>query len=271
MTTWTCLAPKTAVAATIPAVLLLFLFYFLLDKDPIGEPERTEHKGASYTALDEGFRPESHKGPSCAEQFAVAREIYPIIAFLFVVYFAEYLANEAVVTTVAFKNSSFSPRDHYQYYILSYQLGKFLGRSHILIALCTCPRVLPYIRVRRTWILAVVEMAHLLFFLFQSWYRFVPHVAIIIIFCATEGFTAGSMYVNSAHAVADMIHDIKRREFGMGLTTVGNSAGQLAAGLMGLYVEPYLKKHCLDNLHLGPECLTRFTHTHGWTKNIKCS
>ena len=207
---------------------------------------------------------------SWREKFAIAREIFPCITFLYVAYYSGYLANQGVITTLGFDNSPFSPRDHYQYYTLSYQFGKFLGRSHILITSCTFPSLLRYISVQKTWILAMVELAHLLFFVFCSWYRFVPHVAIIIIICGTGGFTEGSVFVNTARVVSEMFHDTSQREFGMGLVTVGSSGGVLSAGLMGMYVEPHLKKHCLDDLGLGLNCLTRYTSRQSWTYNSKC-
>lgn len=205
------------------------------------------------------------------EKFSVAKQILPYITYLFLTYFAEYLSNHAVITTLAFSNVSFSPRDHYQYYIVCYQVGKFLGRSHIFFLTCTCSKVIPYVRVKKTWILAVIEIAHLLFFVFASWFRFVPHVSVILILCVTEGFVAGSMYVNSAYTVSEVISEPKQREFALGLLTIGNGLGKLTAGFLGLHVEPQLKKHCVYDLELRDQCITRYPQKSGWTTDKHCS
>ena len=108
------------------------------------------------------------------------------------------------------------------------------------------------------------------FFLFSSWFRFVPHVSIILILCATEGFTAGSMYINSAFTVSEIVSETKHREFALALLTIGNGFGKLAAGVLGLHVEPRLKSHCLIDLQFQNECMTRYQLESGWTENIRC-
>ena len=236
------------------------------------------HGGGGYeklplsenTSSDEQNATPEH-GLTWEEKFSVTKQILPYITFLFLTYFAEYLSNHSVITTLAFSNSSFSPRDHYQYYIVCYQVGKFLGRSHIFLLSCTCSKVVPYVRVKKTWIFALIEMAHLMFFTFASWFRFVPHVSIVLILCVTEGFVAGSMYVNSAHTVSEVVSDPKQREFALGLLTIGNGIGKLTAGLVGLHLEPQLKIHCVYDLELQDQCITRYSTESGWETNMRCS
>jgi len=127
------------------------------------------------------------------------------------------------------------------------------------------------VRVKKTWILALIEIGHLLFFVFASWFRFAPHVSIIIMLCITEGFVAGSIYVNSAHTVSEVISEPKQREFALGLLTIGNGLGKLSAGFLGLYVEPQLKKHCVYDLELRDQCITRYPQKSGWTTDTHCS
>lgn len=248
--------------------------YSILEKKDFGAKE-TDSGSTKYEKLpsseNDFDEPASFEnGLAWKEKFSVAKQILPYIIYLFLTYFAEYLSNQAIVTTLAFSNASFSPRDHYQYYIVSYQLGKFLGRSHIFILSCTCSKVIPYVRVKKTWILALVEIGHLLFFLFASWFRFVPHVSVILILCVTEGFIAGSMYVNSAYTVSEVVSEPKQREFALGLLTIGNGLGKLTAGFLGLHVEPRLKKHCVYDLELRDQCITRYPKELGWTSNKHC-
>lgn len=275
LTTWACLPPRTAMSTTIPWPFLVLLMYSILEKKDLDVKEK-DGEGAKYEKLPSSENdsdepdPTFQNGLTWKEKFSVAKQILPYITFLFLTYFAEYLSNQAIITTLAFSNASFSPRDHYQYYIICYQLGKFLGRSHIFLLSCTCSKVIPYVRVKKTWILALIEICHLVFFLFASWFRFVPHVSVILILCVTEGFIAGSMYVNSAYTVSEVISKPKEREFALGLLTIGNGLGKLTAGFLGLHVEPQLKKHCVYDLELRDQCITRYPQQSGWTSNKHC-
>ena len=264
LTTWSCLPPRSTIMTTIPWPFLLLLFYALLDKEPIGKKEiipfSEDHPPVEDDTTTFSFR----------DRLNVAKDIFPYITFLFITYFSEYLSNHAVITTLAFPNAPFKPRDHYPYYILSYHVGKFMGRSHFFLVSAINPKLVHYIRVRRTWILALIASLHGLFFFLASWYRFVPRVEIIIALCFTEGFTAGSMYLNSAHTVSELIADQQKKEFALSLLTVGNACGKLAAGLCGLFQEPLLKKHCVEDLKLGEYCLTRHTRKAGWNKSFNC-
>lgn len=264
LTTWSCLPPRSTIMTTIPWPFLLLLFYALLDKEPIGKKEiipfSEDHPPVEDDTTTFSFR----------DRLNVAKDIFPYITFLFITYFSEYLSNHAVITTLAFPNAPFKPRDHYPYYILSYHVGKFMGRSHFFLVSAINPKLVHYVRVRRTWILALIASLHGLFFFLASWYRFVPRVEIIIALCFTEGFTAGSMYLNSAHTVSELIADQQKKEFALSLLTVGNACGKLAAGLCGLFQEPLLKKHCVEDLKLGEYCLTRHTRKAGWNKSFNC-
>lgn len=268
LTTWSCLAPRTTIMITIPWPFLLFLFYALLDKEPIEKKKTFVVEGENDSPVEDKL--ENTQSISFSERLIIAKDIFPFILFLFITYFSEYISNHAIITTLAFPNAPFGPRDHYPYYILSYHIGKFMGRSHLFLVTAVAPKLVHYIRIKRTWILALIAFVHGVFFLFASWFRFVPRVEIIIALCATEGFTAGSMYLNSAHTVSDLIADPESREFALCLLTVGNACGKLAAGLVGLFQEPLLKKHCIEELKLGEYCLTRHTHKAGWNKNSHC-
>ena len=248
--------------------------FVILDKSNIStrfisrKEERQGHKYSPLRSSGEGELPASTSpGLSWTDKWLTVKEIAPQITVLYVTYTAEYLSNHGVITTIAFSSSPFNPRDHYLYYLLCYQMGKFLGRSHMFFVSCTCPKMFPYVRVRKTWILALVEMFLLLLFIFDSWFRFVPHVSVILILCLIEGLTAGAVYINAAHNVSDAIDDPVRREFALGILTLGNATGKVLAGLLGLHVESLLKEHCLNKLKLDGECFTRYSKNAGWLEN----
>ncbi|XP_029209755.2 battenin-like [Acropora millepora] len=280
LTTWLCITPRITVLTTIPwPFLIIILYYCTLDKkDDTVVSKSEQHKDVTYTRLsgsadcDDGEVPRVQQDPlTLKEKFLVAKQISPFMTFLFLTYFAEYLSNQSIITTLAFSNSSFSPRDHYQYYMICYQLGKFLGRSHIFVLTCACANLVPYVRIQRTWILALIGLAHMFFFLTSSWFRFVPHVSIILALCFTEGFVVGSMFLNSIYTVSEKITDPTKREFALSLLTIGDAFGKLTAGMLGLHLEQQLKSHCMIDLKLGNNCITRHQKASGWSRaNEQC-
>ena len=276
-TTWSCVAPRIAIFAMMLLPIVLLVSFAALDKSNIDSrsvaPQK-EHQGHKYAPLEPddgaGLPAQPSEELSWGEKWSVAKTVAPETAILAVTYVAEYLSNHSVITTISFSNALFAPRDHYLYYLLSYMLGKALGRSHILLVSCTCPKLLPYVRVRKTWLLALLEVAILGFFVFDSWFRFVPHVAVILVLCVLEGFVAGAIYVNAAMSVTEKFSDPQWKELGMGLVTVGNDVGKLLAALVGLAVEPLLLGHCVKELVLQDECFTRYTKSAGWFENLHC-
>ncbi|XP_032230040.1 protein BTN1 [Nematostella vectensis] len=291
LTTWIDLSPRTTVMSTIPWPLFLLVLFGTLDKGPLKHASQHKrahldqgpktHDSSKSSQLTEGEKSEEMRDKqggvsgssgvadingvetapkaqlSMRDKLSVALEISPLIFSLFLTYFCEYLSNHAVITTLAFPNSTFSPRDHYPYYILIYNIGKFIGRSHIFFFACLLPSLLPYILVRQTWRLAILEFVHFVLFLSLSWFRFIPYVSAVLVLCFTEGFIAGSIYVNSVHTVSKTIAETKRKEFALGLITIGNAVGKMCAGFVGLWQEPWLRTHCIGDLKLGAYCFTR--------------
>ena len=147
---------------TIPFPALWLVFYAILDKSyisngPQSAQKRTEIK---YTSLknspDESANRSTTTGGifSCTEQLRIAFKILPFILSLFLSFFAEYLSNSSVITSVAFPDSRLHPRDHFLIYFLSYMLGKFVGRSHLFIFSFLPPEATEFLMCDKTWIFA---------------------------------------------------------------------------------------------------------------------
>ena len=162
LTTWSCVSPKTAIMITIPFPALWLVLYAILDKSYIsneqqGAQKRTEIK---YTSLknspeESANRPTTIRGIfSCTEQLGIAFKILPFILSLFLSFFAEYLSNSSVITSIAFPDSKLHPRDHFLVYFLSYMLGKFVGRSHLFIFSFLTPEATEFLMCDKTWIFA---------------------------------------------------------------------------------------------------------------------
>lgn len=278
LTTWGCVSPKTAIMMTIPLPVLILVFYAILDKEYIvtaAHAKPTEHEGVEYSIVgstneDTEQTTEVPQRPRCGEKLRIGARILPFIIPLFFSFFAEYMSNSSVVTTIAFPKSHIHPRDHFLYYSLSYRIGKFIGRSYLFVFACLPPEATDFLKCDRTWILAAFEMSHLVFFLFESWYHFVPYIWIMIALCSTLGLFAGMIVLHSPHAVARYTKP-EEREFALGLLTIGNAVGGFTAGLVGLFVEPYLRDECVQHFSASKEfCFTRMRNTTGWDSNFHC-
>jgi len=277
ITTWTCCAPKTAIMAVIPLPLLLLVFYAILDKSYItngSNSRRKERIQVEYTIIPSTSDSKDQfatdiQSSICGEKLRTGVKILPYIIPLLLSFFAEYLSNSSVITTIV-PNSKVPPRDHFLYYLFSYEIGKFLGRSHLFILSCLPSDSLEVLRCKRTWVFALIELAHLIFFLLESWYHFVWYMWIVIFLCFTLGLVAGMLVLHSPHAVSGHVAP-EEKEFALGLLTVGNAVGGFVAGLLGLVVEPYLRKKCLVHYSASKElCFTRTQNTTGWDSNIHC-
>ena len=69
---------------------------------------------------------------------------------------------------------------------------------------------------------------------------------------------------------ADRFPNPRDKGTAMGYMEIALAAGRLAAGLLGLFVEKYLKEHCMYNLLQGQFCLARVPSFNGWYKNVHC-
>lgn len=275
VTTWSCVSPKTAITLTIPLPALIIIFYALLDRENIANGNGAEHKNVQYTIV--GSEPDSpHQSTDLPEksQFSqklrIGFKILPFIIPLFLSFFAEYMSNSSVITTIGFPDSHVPPRDHFLFYSLSYRIGKFIGRSYLFVFACLPPEAVDFLTCNKTWVFAALEISHLIFFLFESWYHFVGYIWIVIALCSTLGLVAGMIVLHSPFAVSRFVSP-EEKEFALGLLTVGNSLGGLVAGFVGLAVEPFLTDKCVQHFSAAQEfCFTRHKNMTGWEYNIHC-
>lgn len=193
---------------------------------------------------------------TCREKFMVIRQMLPNLIPIYIAWFSEYMIIQAVITTLAFPNAPFRPRDHYQYYIFVFLGGEVVGRSY-LVALSYIKAdwaekaKFPYL-----WVLSIIEVVHLLFFILAAWYRFLPSVWIVLLLSFTGGATIGVFFVNALAFFRDKF-DGRYKEFAMGYIVVAMGGGTFTASLVGLLTEPLLRRHCMVLLNNDDYCFTR--------------
>ncbi|XBW37660.1 hypothetical protein QEN19_003241 [Hanseniaspora menglaensis] len=161
--------------------------------------------------------------------------LYPFMLPLMVVYFAEYLINQGITPVLLFPFSKDSLlfhkfRDQYVLYGTSYQLGVLISRSSG-----------NFIRIKKVWILSLLQLVNLLLFLIEAMYFPINFVFIVIVFSFYEGLLGGSSYVNVFLNVNDLYQsNHSLREFCIGVVTISDSLGILGAAFLGLILEPHL-------------------------------
>lgn len=272
VSTWTCVSPRFTVAIATPSVLFFTILpYVILDKSQLNQETKTiSVAGVKYKALDDQQNKQHTDELSLKRKLLLTWDIYLLMTYLFWQYFVDYISLKAIITTLAFPQASFYPRDLFTYYVLCYNIAKFLSRCYLLVLSIACSSVVRLVQIKKTWILATVGLVLMFYSVFASWYRFLPYVEVILILCCLMGACTGCIYAHSPLVVADTITVVREREFAQSMLTVGAAAGECAAGLLGLYVEPYLQHHCEFELGLGDNCLTRFPKVTGWTENVHC-
>ena len=191
----------------------------------------------------------------------------------FISNFDYFLAANSVLTTLAFPSAPFRARDHYQYYRLVADIGTFLGGMEMMMISYFCPcwknDISP--RYRTTSILLLGSIAHLLFFAFASWYRFVPSVYIILVLSFCHGVLYGSIAVRGLVHVGEYFANSKLKGTAMSMSTIGVGLGRAVSGFLGIFIEERMREHCTIELFLGSFCLARFPSKVGWNENMQCS
>lgn len=266
MTTVICVSPQTTVLLISWIPLCIFLCYALIEKRDY-TPGHDSFQDIAYTSLRQENAPTEGNSTTWSEKQALIVQNFHLVVAFFVGYFSEFLTLNGVVTTLAFPNSLFDPRNHFVYYACVFMVGECIGRSYIsFLAFINVQYALV---ITKTWILSIILFGLFNLLTLASWYRFLPSVWIVLLLCFVVGLLAGSLYLNTYLVVtARGQNDEKGKAFSRAFLSVGPSAGVLFAGIVGLGLEPALRTHCLESSHFREFCFTRSMY--GWNKTTSC-
>lgn len=266
MTTWFCVSSETTTLTVAGLVVLYLMFYWLMERKHSNPTSRKQEQLSfdyvQYERVDQTTRTENKQDtPSptlltTAQKLHAIKQILPTILCVVISWMSEFLVTQGVITTYAFSNSPFPPRDHYQYYITLFLLGEFIGRSYLAFVSLVKQEFLPKVMIRKLWLLTVIEVSILVFCLFAAWYRFLPNITILLFVSFLAGLIIGIMYANVLQVFTDS-YEFPLREFVLGFVAVATGMGILIAGLLGLVVEPFFRQHCLSITNLSEYCFTR--------------
>ncbi|KAK9351304.1 batten's disease protein Cln3 [Lipomyces doorenjongii] len=175
---------------------------------------------------------------------------FPYMLPLMLVYIGEYIINQGISPTLLFpiEEMPFTYyRDAYVTYGTLYQCksdswtnhGNLLTLTDNTVGVFISRSSSPFVRIRRLYVPAALQLVNVLILAVQSMYAFIPNVYIIMIIIFYEGLLGGAAYINTFLLVSETIA-IEDREFAMGAVGVSDSGGIVVAGTICLYLETFL-------------------------------
>lgn len=272
MTTWFCVSSETTTLTVAGLVVLYCVFYFLMErKHSDSTPRSRKEMKFEYQKIPDDGKTDVPIPVLLTREakLQALKDICPSILFVVISWGSEFLVMQAVITTYAFPNSPFPPRDHYQYYITLFLLGEFIGRSHLAAVSFIKEEFVPKVMIRKLWALTIIELCILIFCLFATWYRFLPDISTFLVLSFLAGLVIGIMYANVLQVFTES-YEYPLREFVLGFVAVATGMGIFIAGLLGLVVEPLFRRHCLTITDLAEYCFTRTTHNAGANVTTSC-
>ncbi|KAI3387075.1 hypothetical protein SNEBB_000640 [Seison nebaliae] len=159
---------------------------------------------------------------SIQEKLNILPSLLKYMIPLSLVYFFEYFINQTFFELVYYGRIFLSSKQQYQWFQVDYQLGVFISRSS-----------LSFFKIKKLWLLPILQFANLLFIMFHVLYCFIPNISIIFIFIFWEGLLGGSAYVNTFYQIREKFSaDI--REYCLGVASLGDSFGIVLSGILSV-------------------------------------
>ncbi|KAM9393157.1 battenin isoform 2-T2 [Pholidichthys leucotaenia] len=237
------LSPQIALRIMLVIPVLMLVSYFILLVPPPSFPQWSRSSDRDYVAvrsedrrrLLDGSEEEQEQersafedgttGPlSLKEKCQIIKSLLKFVIPLGLVYFAEYFINQGLMELLFFHNIFLSHAAQYRWYQTLYQAGVLISRS----SLCC-------FKIRRLWVLSLLQVLNAVFLLFSVGYRFLPNVWIVFAIILFEGLLGGAAYVNTFYFISEEMKE-RDREFAMAAASVGDSLGIAVAGFVSFPV-----------------------------------
>ena len=270
-----CRTPKQAILIFIVVPLLLPIMYCIMEKKHDKYPvvtKATKHKGLKYISLNTSSDEELHVSSETKAELSVRDKVdtvwktLPFALTMITGYFSSFFTLQSVVTTLAFPDAPFGPRNHYIFYTLAIMMGHLAGRNYALILILINQDCRPY--TRHTWIFSSLVAVILVFLVLGSWYRFLASVWIVLALMFISGLLTGVLYTNTYAMAGAGETNRAKTELSRAFVYSGCAIGIMSAALMGMRTEPLLRKHCMQIATRGAYCLTR--NVNGVSSTVSC-
>ena len=270
-----CSTAERAILIFIVIPLLLPIMYCIMEKKHDKYPvvtKATKRESVKYTPLNTSPDEELHVSSETKVELSVRDkvdavwEVLPFALSMITGNFSSNFTLQSVVTTLAFPDAPFGPRNHYIFYTLVLMTGNLICRTYALILVTINQDCRPY--TRHTWIFSSLLAVILVFLVLGSWYRFLASVWIVLALMFIVGLLLGLLYTNS-YVMAGARETIRAKtELSRAFIYSGFTIGVLAAAVLGMRTEPLLKEHCMQISTRGAYCLTRYVN--GLNSTFSC-
>lgn len=159
-------------------------------------------------------------------------QLSPYMLPLALVYFAEYLINQTVYSTVFYRDAALIEcSKQYTFLQLCYQTGVLISRSSVNL-----------VRLKNLATLqlpAVFQVINLVVLTLNSVYLYLPSFWLVVAFGVWEGLMGGGIYVNVFYLVSERF-DGREKEFCLGSTTQAYGLSITLAAVVGIFFQPFL-------------------------------
>nr|CDS26974.1 battenin [Hymenolepis microstoma] len=166
--------------------------------------------------------------PSWEAKKRIFMDIFPLIFALALVYFFEYLINQALFELVYFENAGMTQAQQYRWFQVIYQCGVFASRSSLKL-----------FKIHRTWIMAVLQGMNFILVLVHVLRPYVVNISAFFSLIAFEGILGGLSYVNTFHRVLTMGNP-NTREYSMSISAFADAFGITCAAFAAIPLHNYL-------------------------------
>ncbi|XP_078373960.1 uncharacterized protein LOC144657490 [Oculina patagonica] len=267
LTMLACLSPQISLLLNTALWILLPISYNAMEEPSNSNqpsPHPTSYKEIPYSPIESYTSNTSESRLSSTEMLSLVWQTQPLFIGLFVSGVCRQLLVSGVMTTIAFSDVSFTPRNQYLLYVLASGAGDILGRPYLgYLSLCG---IEDKFSVRKPWFLALINIFILIFMVFVSWFRFVSHVytAVAIVFVNT--LIQGVVYLNTFQFAGEGL-SVAERRFCRAFLTGALWASMMAVALVGLTVEYQLREHCVYSFD-DVTCFTRSPTA--WDPSVSC-
>ena len=241
------MSPLTTLYTVVALPLIFLVCYFFLDKPFVQEhvTKSTTCPEAKYVPLNQSTLEEGNrKNLSARKKLLAAWESALLLIGLFISNFCQYLTHQSLVTTLAFPDAPFKPRDHFVAYVMCFSFGHLIGCFYQLcFSLCVTKSK---IHTRQTMVFALIMALITLSLCLEAWYRFFQSIIVVLLALFLTRFSAGAIYTNVLKSVGEG-QEKHVQEFCRALTSSMLPLPILIAGLLGLSTEAMLREALLSN------------------------
>ncbi|XP_072549249.1 battenin [Salminus brasiliensis] len=219
----------------VPAVMLISYFFLLVfpPSFPQWKSKEATHQGSQERRPliwedDDQTQEDRHTGPlTFSDKLHVLKDLLKFTFPLALVYFAEYFINQGLLELLFFPHSFLSHAQQYRWYQTLYQIGVMISRTSLFC-----------IKIKKIWLLALLQCVNAVLLSFAVLYQFLPSVWLVFFIVVYEGLLGGAAYVNIFYLISTETGD-REREYAMAAASVGDSVGIALSGALAIPVHNY--------------------------------